>query len=823
MNHLGGRDASRGPHRARLTLVPSQAMASARPILGGRTWEGDPAAWNTEQVGGNPASFGSGAKPTRLATQILFALLVTAVFTMFEMATWPLLQASPFLLFCAGAVIAVSVAGLTGGLVATLTSAVLAQYLFATPRHHLLPADAKGALSLAGFLATGILISMLVTRLERDRARMARVLDSVGDGFISIDRDGRYRYVNDAAAALDGRRPEELLGQPFDLIPGMSIEDPDGGDAPHHTEVYLPRLERWLDVSLYRVDGGATLLFRDVTERHEVGEALRQSERRIRALLDQSIMGVAQIDLSGRFLLANRRFCDIVGRSEAALLGLRLHDVSHPLDRAEGVTAFAGLVERGESGVVEKRFRRPDGTVVWVRNHLVAVRDGEGHARYALAIVEDVTDRKTAERENDAAHERERTARSEAESASRAKDEFLTMISHELRAPLTSILGWLRLLQTEPLDAAGTPRALETIERNARALSRIVGDLLDVSRIVSGKLELDRKPIDPEPAVRAAVDVVGPLAQRKQIEIVVRAEPGVGPVLADAARFHQILWNLLANAVKFTPHGGRVDVTLDEAGDEVVISVADNGIGIRPEFLPHVFERFRQNDSSYSRRHTGLGLGLAIARHLAEMHDGSVEARSAGEGHGATFVVRMPRARVETGPAEPLDPAESNGSRAKVDGLNGAEPEPRRMDRLPSLAGLRVLVVDDEPDARALVVEILARRGAVVRSCPTAGEGRALFEEWVPDVLISDIGLPEESGYSLIKSIRALDHERGGDVPAIALTGYARLANRLEALSAGYDLHIAKPVEPSDLVLMVASMAGRLEEGPLGHARPPRE
>jgi PAS domain S-box-containing protein len=799
-------------------------MASARPILGARTWEEDPpppAAWNTDRASHNPVP---GAKQTRSAAQILFALLVTAVFALFELATWPLLQASPFLLFCAGAVIAASVAGLKGGVVTTLTSASIAQYLFATPQHHLLPGDAKGALSLAGFLATGILISMLVTRLERDRARMARVLDSVGDGFVSIDRDGRYRYVNEAAAALDGRRPEDLLGQPFDLIPGTSLEDQGGErEAPRRTEVYVPRLERWLDVSLYPLDDGATLLFRDVTERHEVEEALRQSERRIRALLDQSIMGVAQIDLSGRFLLANRRFCDIVGRSEPALLGLRLHDVSHPLDRAEGIAAFAGLAERGESGVVEKRFRRPDGTIVWVRNHLVAVRDSEGHAQYALAIVEDVTDRKTAERENDAAHERERAARSEAESASRAKDEFLAMISHELRAPLTSILGWIRLLHSEPLDAAGTPRALETIERNARVLSQIVGDLLDVSRIVSGKLELDKKPIDPEPVVRAAVDVVRPLSQRKQIEIVVRAQPGVGPVLADVGRLHQILWNLLANAVKFTPHGGRVDVTLEADGDDVITSIADNGIGIRPEFLPYVFDRFRQSDSSYSRRHTGLGLGLAIAHHLTEMHDGSVEARSAGEGQGSTFVVRMPRARVETGRTERSDPAESNGSQAeRLSHPNGAEPEPRRMDRLPSLAGLRVLVVDDEPDARALVVEILARRGAVVRSCPTAGEGRALFEEWVPDVLISDIGLPEESGYSLIKSIRALGHERGGDVPAIALTGYARLANRLEALSAGYDLHIAKPVEPSDLILMVASVAGRLEEGPLGHARPSR-
>jgi signal transduction histidine kinase/ActR/RegA family two-component response regulator len=633
---------------------------------------------------------------------VAFALLVTAVFALFQLATWPLLEASPFLLFCAGAVIAASVAGFEGGVVTTLSSALVAQYFFITP-HRLVPDGPQGALGLAGYLATGFLISLLVARLDRDRARMARVLHSVSDGFVSVDRDGRCRYANEAAAALEGRSRAELVGEPFDLVPGVPLDRAGlKDDEPARVEAYVASLERWIEVTSYPAEDGTTLLYRDVTARHEFDEAIQR------------------------------------------------------------------------------------------------------------------------------AHDREREARAIAESASRAKYEFLAMISHELRAPLTSILGWLRLLQAGTMDEKETPRALDTIERNATALSHLVGDMLDVSRLVSGKLELDRRLLDPDPALRTAADAVRPLAQGKQIEIVVETY-GAHTIVADAARLHQILWNLLANAVKFTPQGGRVDATLRADASDVVFTISDNGIGIRPEFLPHVFDRFSQHDSSYSRRFTGLGLGLAIARHLAEMHGGSVEAMSAGEGKGATFVVRMPRALREESSSR-LEPVPSRNSsepppfesRPGPHHEEDAQSGPERLDRLPSLQGLRVLVVDDEADARALVVEILTRRGANVRACPSAVEGRALFTQWRPDVLVSDIGLPEESGYSLIRSIRALGKEEGGDVPAIALTGYARLSNRLEALSAGYDLHIAKPVEPSELVLMVASVAGRLTEGPLGHPRPYR-
>ncbi|HET9941126.1 MAG TPA: ATP-binding protein [Candidatus Eisenbacteria bacterium] len=689
-------DAGRHRHSApHLTLIRSHAA----PARDDGAWE-DSLARESDAGNRVPSSFGSDTTSGRHTMHVVFALLVTAVFAVFQLATWPLLEASPFLLFCAGAVIAASVAGFEGGVITTLSSALVAQFFFITP-HRLVPNDPKEALGLAGFLATGFLISLLVARLDRDRARLARVLDSVSDGFVSVDRDGRCRYANEAAAALEGRSREELVGEPFDLVPGVPLDRTGLRDhEPARVEGYVANLERWIEVTSYPAEDGTTLLYRDVTARHEFDEAIQR------------------------------------------------------------------------------------------------------------------------------AHDREREARTIAESASRAKDEFLAMISHELRAPLTSILGWLRLLQEGSMDEKETPRALDTIERNATALSHLVGDVLDVSRLVSGKLELDRRLLDPEPALRTAADAVRPLAQRKQIEIVVETY-GARPVFADAARLHQILWNLLANAVKFTPQGGRVHAALRTDVSDVVFTISDNGIGIRPEFLPHVFDRFSQHDSSYSRRFTGLGLGLAIARNLAEMHGGSVEAKSAGEGQGATFVVRIPRAlREESFPRmEPVPPRnglEPSPFESGPGPDRDPESTPERLDRLPSLQGLRVLVVDDEPDARALVVEILTRRGANVRACPSAVEGRALFAQWRPDVLVSDIGLPEESGYSLIRSIRALGKEQGGDVPAIALTGYARLTNRLEALSAGYDLHIPKPVEPSELVLMVASVAGRLTEGPLGHPRPYR-
>jgi signal transduction histidine kinase/CheY-like chemotaxis protein len=386
-------------------------------------------------------------------------------------------------------------------------------------------------------------------------------------------------------------------------------------------------------------------------------------------------------------------------------------------------------------------------------------------------------------------YEAERRARAAAEAANRAKDEFLATLSHELRTPLTAMLGWIRLLRTGRLDPVSAGRALEVIERNVRVQGQLIGDLLDVSRIISGKVALETGPVDLRSVVEGALDAARPAAAAKTIRLDAALDPGATVITGDAGRLQQVVANLLSNAVKFTPAGGRVDVVLRRDPAHVELAVRDTGQGIRPDFLPFVFDAFRQEDSTVSRTHTGLGLGLAIVRHLVQLHGGSVAADSPGEGGGATFTVRLPS------PAA-LGPAASPG-------VDTAAPAPV------SLAGLRVVVVDDEPDTLAFVAAALQGAGASVAPAASAAEARAALHAARPDVLVCDLGMPGESGYSVIRDVRALEPERGGRLPAVALTAYASVEDRERALSAGFDRHVAKPVDPSDLVAMVAALAGR--------------
>ena len=385
----------------------------------------------------------------------------------------------------------------------------------------------------------------------------------------------------------------------------------------------------------------------------------------------------------------------------------------------------------------------------------------------------------------------ERRARSEAEAANRIKDEFLATLSHELRTPLTSLLGWASLLRGEGVDEALREQGLQAIERNARVQTQLIDDLLDVSRIISGKLSLDVRPVEISSVVEAAIAVMRPASDAKGIRLAYRRDPIVGSISGDPARLQQIAWNLLSNAVKFTPEHGHIEVHLEQKDSHVQLRVSDSGLGINPEFLPRVFDRFRQADSSTTRDYGGLGLGLAIVRHLVELHGGTVRAQSAGEGQGASFCVTFPLI------AERIDPAVLNHSG-----------EHSQLDRT-SLNGLRVLVVDDEPDARQIITTLIQRTGAEVMACESAHEALEVLEKWRPDVLMSDIGMPGEDGYSLINKVRSLPAERGGDVPAAAFTAYAREEDRQKALDAGYQMHIAKPISSGQLVAMIAHLAGR--------------
>jgi PAS domain S-box-containing protein len=429
-----------------------------------------------------------------------------------------------------------------------------------------------------------------------------------------------------------------------------------------------------------------------------------------------------------------------------------------------------------------------------------AARIVEGLASQAAVAMDnarlyDAAKRARAEAEK-SAEEKERLYR-EAQESSRLKDEFLATVSHELRTPLTAILGWAHMLRTGGLNGDSTLKAIETIERNARSQSQLIDDLLDVSRIITGKLRIDVRPVDPNSFIEAAIESVRPAAEAKEVRVQRIMDTGVVTVSGDPIRLQQVIWNLLSNAIKFTPRGGRVQVRLERVNSHIEISVSDSGAGIAQEFLPYVFDRFRQADQRTTRQHGGLGLGLAIVRHLVELHGGTVRAESPGQGQGAIFTVLLPVAPVY----------QSVGQGERV--------HPAARDTLPlydcpdRLDGLKVLVVDDEPDTRELLKAGLGRCGAQVTAVGSAAEALGAIVATVPDLLISDIGMPGEDGYELIRRVRELPAEGGGKVAAIALTAYARVEDRMQALRAGFQMHVPKPVELAELVAVAASLAQR--------------
>jgi CheY-like chemotaxis protein/nitrogen-specific signal transduction histidine kinase len=424
----------------------------------------------------------------------------------------------------------------------------------------------------------------------------------------------------------------------------------------------------------------------------------------------------------------------------------------------------------------------------------------DGRKLGAVVIMHDITNQRQAEEERLHLIE-EREARKAAEKSNQIKDEFLATLSHELRTPLTAILGWTQMLQTGRLAPEDVNRAMGSIERNAQAQLQLIEDLLDVSRIITGKMRIEVAPVELAEVVGAAVDSVRPAAEAKHIRLQVLLDPQAGPVSGDAARLQQLVWNLLSNAVKFTPKDGRVQVRLERVNSHVEITVTDSGQGIDADFLPHIFDRFRQADQTSTRNFGGLGLGLSIVHQLVELHGGTIRAESAGEGQGATFVVQLPLmvAQYLPGETERRHPT----ARSMTGSHNGLSDCP------PQLNHLRILVVDDEDDTRDLLRAILESCGSEVATAASAAEAVELFPEWKPDVLISDIGMPGEDGYSLIGKVRALEAQHGGRVPAIALTAYARVEDRVRALMAGFQVHVPKPVEPVELMAVVASLAGR--------------
>jgi PAS domain S-box-containing protein len=541
------------------------------------------------------------------------------------------------------------------------------------------------------------------------------------------------------------------------------------------------------------------VLAKDVTEEKRVESALRESEEHFHIIADTApvMLWISENDNSCTFF--NRAWLDFTGRSMEEEKGNGWFIGVHPDDQNKCLTTYMRAFDAREPYTVEYRLRRKEGDYRWVLANGVPRFSQNGVFSGYIGSCLDITERKRAEEEREEILQREREARDMAEAATRAKDEFLAVVSHELRTPLNSIFGWARMLRGHQPDGETLQRALEIIERSAEAQNRLIEDLLDVSRIRSGKLSLDVRPLELIPLIEAACEILRPAAEAKRIELRLRLDSDAGTIAGDSDRLQQVFWNVLSNAIKFTPPDGRVELRLEPVDSGVRITVTDTGRGISPGFLPFVFDSFRQADGSGTRRHGGLGLGLALVRRVVELHGGTVEAQSRGQNLGATFTVYLPTAPSSDLPSESWERA--------------PRPEAAKPAMAAILDGLRVLVVDDEPDARDVLALILKQSGAAVMTACSVAEAMSILASDSPsgpDVLVSDIGMPEADGYALIRQVRQLEPERGGLLPAIAVTAYNRASDRLRALSAGFQMHLPKPVEPEELVTVVASLSGRL-------------
>jgi PAS domain S-box-containing protein len=639
-----------------------------------------------------------------------------------------------------------------------------------------------------------------------------RIVENAREGICIVAEGERIGFVNQSLADMLGYTVDEMLGHSIfefifeeDLeIAKERMEQRKAGDTAPRDFRFRRKdgSEVWASVTtniLYEEDGGFLGLLgmlTDITERRRAEETIRESEERLRLAIDAGQVGTWDWDILNNHVTWSDRTYQFHG-VEPGQFGGRVEDFAemvHPEDRERVRAAIYFAIEDRQPYSTEMRVVRPDGEVVWIATNGQVIYDSQGRAVRMLGATVDITERKRAEAERVELLRREREARKAAETANHMKDEFLATLSHELRTPLNAIIGWSDMLRSRKVEPSLIGQALEVINRNAKFQARLVEDLLDVSRIITGKLQLEVRQVELLSTVNAAIDVVRPAAEAKGIRLEMEYESPAYEVIGDTTRLQQVVWNLLSNAIKFTPRGGKVDVKVQRVDSMVEIVVSDTGQGIKPEFLPYIFDRFSQADNSRTRSHSGLGLGLAIVRYLVELHGGEVEAHSAGEGQGASFTVRLSLAAVR--PQEGY--FDLGFASVAADGSEA-----------PALNGLKILLVDDNADTREMLSTILAAEGAEVKTSATAREGFESLKEWRPDLLVSDIGLPGEDGYSLIRRVRNLQPEEGGTIPALALTGYVSPEEGEQALKAGFQVHLAKPAEPGKLISVVAGLAGR--------------
>src|SRR5437867_2029807 len=637
-------------------------------------------------------------------------------------------------------------------------------------------------------------LSSAVERTIRSTLAADIIIANAPDPVFVCDLEGKILEANEAVSRLLGLRRDEVLEQSISRFLGqdearefvVALREVVERDVTRNVRLQ-PRsasgemIPTTLNASALRdTDGsiiGAIGILRDMRE-------LDQARAYAESLIKNAPDPVFVSDLEGKILQANDAVSHLLGFRQDEVVEQSVSRFLGADETREFVAALREVVEHGVSRNVRLHPRSASGEVISTTLNASALRDPDGNVIGAIGILRDMRAYEQVLRDLE-------ESRRELRDADQAKDRFLAVVSHELRTPLTAMLGWVRLLTTGMLDDATSARALPVIERNTKLLAQLIDDLLDVSRIVAGKLRLEVGPVDLVAVIESAIEAVQSLADAKSIGLKAVLDPSAGSVAGDPGRLQQVVSNLLANAIKFTPNRGRIDLRLERAGSHARLTVRDTGRGISPELLPHIFDRFRQDERT--RQHGGLGLGLAIVRHIVKLHEGNVWAESDGEGRGATLVVELPL---------PVDDVRQAPKTATVY---------RRLEsassRLINLAGRRILVVDDEADARDLLAQILGQAGADVIVVGSADEALETLRRWRPDVLVSDIGMPGDDGYVLIRKVRALGAGQGGQVRALALTAYARSEDRALALEAGFHTHIAKPVDPLELTALIAGLA----------------
>lgn len=644
--------------------------------------------------------------------------------------------------------------------------------------------------------------------LLRQNLKNEMILRSASDGIHILNARGDLLQANDAFYRMLGYRPEEMNG--------MNVAQWDAQSTPDELRAMVQNLIKegrlfetkhrrhdgtLIDVEInavgVRIDGESTLYAsaRDITHRKQIEAELKRSQERMARAQSLARMGDWEHDLVTNKVTWSEEMFRLFGFPPGDPKATYQNFVEHvhPDDRQAVMDLTANAAREAKPCATEYRLIRDDGKTVYFHATAEAILDKNGRPSRLIGSAQDISDLKELERERTRLMILEKEARAASEKANLVKDEFLATLSHELRTPLTTILSWSQLLLRGTLDADKTRHGLEVLEQSAKAQGQLIEDLLDISRIQAGKLHLDVQKIDPRKVITAAIDLTRTLAKNKSIQIDVTVDPAITHVFADPIRLQQILWNLITNSIKFSPREGRIWITVDhliaDSLPRVRFQVRDIGKGIKTEFIPHIFERFTQIDSTSTRSYGGLGLGLAIVRNLVQMHEGRVEVESAGEGKGATFSVYLPEQ-----PATQVSPSEVASE----------------ADSEVTLKDVHILLVDDESSTREVFAATLESYGAKVKTAASAAEALTLVQEVNPDVLVSDIAMPLEDGYSLICKVRALDsHVK--KVPAIALTAYAGQEDIRRALDAGFQCHVAKPVDGARLARAIASLVGTTE------------